>query len=83
MYSQESPSWTNELINELDVDFEQQDIIWMSEAEFSSSFSTLSVCMVRENDETLRLKGEFLRSNGSSRAATVERGVKSKFQYEV
>ena len=73
---------TEELMDELDIDFQVNDFIWMSEQEFGVNFATLTVCMVRPDDETLRLKGEFLKGAASQQRA-VERGVRSKYQYEV
>ena len=81
-YSEGSPDMTQELMDELDIDFRNSDLIWMSEQEFGQSFATLTTCLVRPEDETLRLKGEFLKGAASQQRA-VERGVRSKYQYEV
>ena len=46
-------------------------MIYLTEDEFAKNFATITVCMTRQDDETLRLKGEFLKSG--------DRGVRSKF----
>lgn len=70
-YRVDSPYWTQELIEEFGIDLEQKDALYMTEEEFTKNFATMTVCMVRQDDETLRLKGEFLKS--------ADRGVRSKF----
>ena len=63
-FGAESPNWTQDLLDELQVDFDPEpaknDFIWMSESEFAESFASLTICRVRPDDETLRLKGEFM-----------------------
>ena len=71
---------TEELMDELDVDFEVNDFIWMNEQEFGQNFATLTICMVRPDDETLRFKCEFLKDTSGQRL-NAERGVRSKYQY--
>ena len=54
----------------------------MTEQEFGQNFATMTTCMIRPEDETLRFKCEFLKDvSGQNRS--VERGVRSKYQYEV
>ena len=73
---------TEELMDELDADFQVNDFIWMSEQEFGQNFATMTTCMIRPEDETLRFKCEFLK-DASGQNRSVERGVRSKYQYEV
>lgn len=49
-YAKDSPKWTEQLQNELKfdpLDDSYNDIIWMTEQEFTESFATVTVCMVR------------------------------------
>ena len=74
--------FTSEVMDELAMQEMRSDIIYVTEAELASCFTSMTVCKVRENDETLRIKGEFLK-DGSGEQSTLDRGVRSKFQYEV
>ena len=61
-------------------DNKEDTVIWMTEQEFQEAFTSVTVCQVREDDETLRLKGEFVKGN-SGRA--LDKGVRSRYQYEI
>ena len=74
---------SNGMMDNSMMDEPTQDTIWMPIEDFIESFTSVTVCMVRSNDETLRLKGEFLKQSGKDLAKVLESGVKSKYQYEI
>ena len=51
----------------------------MTTEEFERSFATVTVCMVRKDEETLRLKGEFLKQGRGEVRTVIDRGVRSKY----
>lgn len=81
-YRDNFPAWSEQLRAELGLGTEIEegcDYIWMTETEFVRSFASLTICMVREDDEILRLKGEFLKGTGRDEQRVVERSVRSKY----
>lgn len=65
-YAEGSPDMTDEVIDELDADFQKKDFIWMSEQEFGQNFASLTTCMILgENYESIRFKAEFLKDSTS------------------
>lgn len=55
----------------------------MTEAEFVQNFASVSVCRVSKEEETLRLKGEFLKGISRTNARYEDKSVRSKYQYEI
>ena len=53
--------------------------IWMTEEEFSQHFASVTICRVSKNDETLRLKGEFIKGIQRDNARYEDRSVRSKY----
>jgi len=84
-FSKGSPSWTMELAAELShrLDDEEHDYIWMTEEEFAHSFASITICKVSNDDETLRLKGEFVKGFNRQNQRFEDKSVRSKYQYEI
>ena len=84
-FSKGSNHWTESLAHELghDLNADDHDYIWMTEEELRTNFSSVSVCKIAPDDETLRLKGEFVKGFKRSTARFEDKSVRSRYQYEI